>query len=435
MINVSAEVQNILAAAQSKAGRGKVDLSTCTVEILDTILACGVRERASDLHIEPFDRFTRVRLRIDGQLMNVLELDNEYNVNLTNCIEVICNLHTDAAMKRTSQDGRFSRYIGAQNYDFRVSTFPTIAGEKMTIRILYEDNGLYDITNLGLTEYDLTRLEKLLQRTEGLVVVSGPTASGKTTTLYAILNRLHSIHKNIVTLENPVEYRIAGMNQCEVNTKANFGFADGLRAILRQDPDIILVGEIRDEETADTTIRVAVSGHLVFSTIHARGSIGTVVRLLNMGLEPFMISYAMNGSIAQRLVRRVCPQCREAIKPDFRVLNYLRNEYALDLNEVLYHTAEGEEKPKDTVPIEEMTFYKGKGCDYCNQTGYRGRVAIFEIVMFDDEMREAILQKVPMKELYRVAKSRGFRPLAQDGLIKVQQGLTTLEEVYSVLVN
>jgi len=435
MINISADVQNILAAAQAKAGKGQVDLSTSTVEILDTILGCAVQERASDIHIEPFEHFTRVRLRIDGQLMNVLELDNQYNINITNCIEVICNLHTDAAMKRTSQDGRFSRYIGIQNYDFRVATFPTIAGEKMTIRILYEDNGLYDITNLGLTDYDLNRLEKLLQRTEGLVVVSGPTASGKTTTLYAILNRLHSIHQNIVTLENPVEYRIAGMNQCEINTKANFGFAEGLRAILRQDPDIILVGEIRDQETADTTIRVAVSGHLVFSTIHARGSIGTVVRLMNMGLEPFMISYALNGSIAQRLVRRVCPQCREPVKPDVRILHYLHNEYGLDLNEVLYHTAAGEEKSQETVPIEEMTFYKGKGCDFCNQTGYRGRVAIFEIVIFDDEMREAILQKAPMKEIYRVAQARGFRPLAQDGLIKVKQGLTTLEEVYSVLVN
>jgi len=288
---------------------------------------------------------------------------------------------------------------------------------------------------LGLTEYDFDRLEKLLQRKEGLVLVSGPTASGKTTTLYAILNRLHSIRKNIVTLENPVEYKIAGMNQCEINTKANFGFADGLRAILRQDPDIILVGEIRDEETADTTIRVAVSGHLVFSTVHARGAIGTVVRLLNMGLEPFLISFAMTGSLAQRLVRRICPQCKQPHPGDKRILKYLEEEYNVDLKKVLSPTgSDSSEKPR-AGSLEEMTFYKGAGCDFCNQTGYRGRIAVFEMVLFDDALREAILQRVPMKELYRIATAGGFRSLAQDGLIKVQQGLTTLEEVYSVIIN
>ncbi len=430
MINLEEEVQKVLSTI-----RGKADLSVKTPEILDLILDAAVQERTSDIHIEPSEHFTQVRFRIDGQLFKVLELDNQHNINIANCVEVACNMHTDAAMKKTSQDGRFSRRTGTGNCDFRVATFPTISGEKMTIRLLYEDNGLYDIANLGLTEYDYQRLEKLLQRKEGLVLVCGPTASGKTTTLYAILNRLHSIHRNIITLENPVEYRIPGMNQCEISSKGGFSFADGLRSILRQDPDIILVGEIRDQETADITLRVAVTGHLVFSTLHARGAIGTVVRLLNMGMEPFMLSYAMNGSIAQRLVRRVCTQCRQPHSPDLKLLAYLKEEHGLDVEKILAQAAAASGQTGPAVPVGQMTFYKGAGCDFCRQTGYRGRIALFEIFLFDDDLREAILQRVPNKEMKKIAVARGFRTLAHDGLIKVAQGMTTLEEVYSVLIS
>ena len=425
MIHLDDEVQKILAPVH-----GKVDGAAKTPEILDCLLTAAIKERTSDIHIEPFERMTQVRFRIDGQLFKVLELDHQLNVNLTNCVEVTCNMHTDAAMKKTAQDGHFSRWISGASYDFRVATFPTITGEKMTIRILYADNGLYDIANLGLTDNDYNCLMKILERKEGLVLVTGPTASGKTTTLYAILNRLHSIHRHIITIEDPVEYRIPGMNQCEISSRTGFTFADGLRSILRQDPDIILVGEIRDEETADITMRVAVTGHLVFSTLHARGAMGTVVRLLNMGLEPFMISYALNGSIAQRLVRRVCTQCRQPVKPDEKLLDYLRREHNVSLSRNVNAAGDGSsaEAPK------EMTFYRGTGCEFCNQTGYRGRIAIFEILLFDEALRDGILRRAPLKELVQIASAQGFRSLAQDGLMKAGQGLTTLEEIYSILI-
>ena len=404
------------------AAAGKADPASLTSQLVDLILEEAVGANASDIHIEPLDGKTRIRYRIDGRLYEVLFIDDTLKIPVITRIEIMSGLQTDAMTKRKSQDGRFTAKVGVSNFDFRVATFPTVRGEKMAIRILNEDIGLYDFAKIGLDTADQLRIDKILQHKNGLVLVCGPTGSGKTTTLYAILNRINSPRMNIVTLEDPVEYKILGMNQCDIKTRSDFKFADGLKAVLRQDPDIILVGEIRDKETADIAIRGAMTGHLVFSTLHTNSAIGTIVRLMNMGLETFMVSYAMVGAVSQRLVRQICSQCKVQVpvKPD--LLQYLKS-----------HKLLGPGVAK--AAPESLTFYKGEGCDFCHQTGYRGRVGVYEIILFDEDLREAILRGASADELEQIAVNKGMKLLAQDGFEKVKQGLTTLDEIYSVLLD
>jgi type II secretory ATPase GspE/PulE/Tfp pilus assembly ATPase PilB-like protein len=412
-----------------------------TSQIVDLILEQAVVERASDVHFEPEDGKVRVRYRVDGQLYEVLTVDQDPNISIIARLKVMAGLQTDAMSKRKPQDGRFTLKIGQYDFDFRMATFPTLKGEKVAIRVLNKDFGLYRLDRLGVDGHDLGRLSRLLQHKNGLLLVSGPTGCGKTTTLYAILNQLNSPKINIITLEDPVEYQMNGMNQCDVKRQMEFNFADGLRAVLRQDPDIILVGEIRDTETAEIAIRASMTGHLVLSSLHANSAMGTVIRLVNMGLERYMVSYAVIGAIAQRLVRRICEHCRVQYTIGPEELSRLKSYYGVDFRTSTpskEKTAEGLISYLDQGESEEMStgavFYKGKGCVQCNGTGYRGRLGIFEIVVFETELRDAILRGAPTAELQAIAMRQGTKSLAMDVIEKVKKGITTLEEMYAVVV-
>lgn len=419
-----------------------VDAGSITSQVVDLILEQSIIDRASDIHIEPEDTGMRVRYRIDGQLYEVLKIDGAANVNIMSRIKIMSALATDAMAKRKAQDGRFSQKIGASTYDFRVSTFPLMDGEKVAIRILSEGTGQYRLDSVGLDTYDMARVFRLLQNKYGLLLVCGPTGSGKTTTLYSMLNEVNSPKINIVTLEDPVEYQLKGINQCDIKTKSDFHFADGLKAILRQDPNIIFVGEMRDMETSEIAIRSSMTGHLVLSSIHANNAIGTVIRLINMGLEPYMVSYAMIGAVAQRLVRRICDQCITSYVLTQEQVQRLTSYYGIPLSQLVSKPkapTEGGVKyidygggEKDDNP--QITFFKGKGCDFCRGTGYRGRVGIFEIAVFDNDLRDAILKGVSSSDLQAIAVKNGMKRLSADALEKVKRGVTTIDEVSAILL-
>jgi len=401
-----------------------------TTKIVDLILEQAVIEGASDVHLEPEQGNTklRVRYRIDGVLYEKLFMDHNPNVSIIPRIKIMANLETDARLMRKPQDGRFSIKAGSATLDFRVSTFPTVQGEKIAIRILYKDAGLFKLDKIGFDPFDLSRVARLLQYRYGLFLVSGPTGCGKTTTLYAILSQLNSPGNNIITLEDPVEYQIEGMNQCDIRKKMDFNFADGLRASLRQDPDIILVGEIRDNETAEIAIRASLTGHMVFSTLHTNSAIGTIIRLVNMGLEPYLVSYALISVISQRLVRKICDHCKEQYTMTPEELNRIKMHYKINASqqkakEESYYSLD---QSKSTV------FYRGKGCSHCVGTGYKGRIGLFEIVVFNDELRDAIIKGASSSDLRQIAIRNGTKLLIVDGLEKAKSGVTTLDEVFTV---
>jgi len=406
------------------------DQQGLTTKIVDLILEQAVMEGASDVHLEPEkdNSKLRVRYRIDGVLYEKLVMDNNPNISIIPRIKIMANLETDARLMRKPQDGRFSLKVGSTNLDFRVSTFPTVQGEKVAIRILSKDTGLFRLDRIGLDPFDLSRVAKLLQYRYGLFLVSGPTGCGKTTTLYAILSQLNSPGTNIITLEDPVEYQIEGMNQCDIRKKMDFNFADGLRASLRQDPDIILVGEIRDNETAEIAIRAALTGHRVFSTLHTNSAIGTIIRLVNMGLEPYLVSYALITAISQRLVRKICDHCKEQYTMTPDELNRIKMHYKIQASQ----QKAKEENFYSLDQTKEAVFYRGKGCPNCGGTGYKGRIGLFEIVAFNDELRDAIIKGVPSAELRQIAVRNGTKLLIADGLEKAKNGVTTLDEIFTV---
>lgn len=417
------------------------DKNPITSQVVDLILEQAIVERASDIHIEPDTGGLRVRYRIDGELYEMLNLKDP-DIAVLQRIKIMSQLPTDTMARRKSQDGRFNQKIGAENYDFRISTFPTVQGEKMAIRILSESVGQMKLENMGLDNYDLGRLTRLMQYKHGLLLVTGPTGSGKTSTLYALLNKVNSPKINIITLEDPVEYQIAGLNQCDIKTKSDFNFAEGLKAILRQDPNIILVGEMRDQETAEIAMRASMTGHLVISTLHANSAIGTVNRLINMGLDPYMVSYSLIGAVAQRLVRMICDQCRTAYTLNPEQISRLKQIYGIDPQMLSLNPAkprnEGDvtylDYAQDSAPDLKIVVYKGQGCQYCRGTGYRGRTGIFEIVVFNDEIREAIVRGASSTELAQLVIKHGTRTLAFDAVEKVKKGVTTLEEVSAILL-
>lgn len=408
------------------------DQSGLTSKIVDLILDQAVTEGASDIHFEPDNKKIRVRYRIDGVLYEVLNIENNPNFSIMPRIKIMANLETDTMMMRKPQDGRFSLKMGKEDVDFRVATFPTVQGEKIAVRVLRKNFSLYRLDKIGLDPFDLTRIAQALQNKHGIVLVSGPTGCGKTTTLYAILNQLNSPRANIVTLEDPVEYQIEGMNQCDVKKKSDFSFADGLRAALRQDPDILFVGEVRDSETAEIAIRASLTGHLVFSTLHANSAIGTVVRLLNMGLERYLVSYALIGAVAQRLVRKICEGCRTQYILTPEELGRMRLHYKL-INDT---SNRGSDRSRDILynldKTTDAVYYRGKGCDKCSGTGYKGRIGVFEIVLFDDNLREAIIKGVTTAELHEIAAKSGAKPLVMDAMDKAKKGITTLDEAFSI---
>jgi type IV pilus assembly protein PilB len=380
------------------------------VRLVNLTLLQAVRQGASDIHVEPQADRLRIRYRIDGTLYNVMTAPRHVQAATTSRIKIMASMNI--AERRLPQDGRIDLRVDDREIDLRVSTIPTIFGEKVVMRILDKGAALLGIERLGMTAPDRERFEALISQPHGIVLVTGPTGSGKTTTLYAVLIRLNTSGVNIITIEDPVEYQLSGISQVQVNVKAGLTFANGLRSFLRQDPDIIMVGEIRDNETARIATHAALTGHLVLSTLHTNDAPGAVVRLVDMGIEPFLVSATVIGVVAQRLVRVLCTACREPYAPAPQVA-------------ARYRLA-GPDQPPPTI-------YRARGCQACNHIGYRGRVGLFEIMPMDEEIRMMVSRSEPVDGLRRAAEARGMRSLYQDGVAKVLAGTTSLEEMLRVV--
>jgi len=383
------------------------------VRLANLILEQAVLQKASDIHLEPREARLKVRYRIDGLLREIMEIPRHLQNDVNSRIKVMAGL--DITERRKPQDGRIQLNFNGVDVDLRISTLPTVYGEKIVARVLQRANHLMDLDEFGFDPADLEKMERMLRLNQGLILVTGPTGSGKTTTLYAFLNRLNSPAKNIVTVEDPVEYRLDGVNHVQVNPKVGLTFATGLRTVLRQDPDVIMVGEIRDEETGEIAVRSALTGHLVLSTLHTNSAVSTISRLFNMGLEPYILSSTIIGVVAQRLVRRICTDCREKVAlTDPIVIRYIQS---LNL------------EPPEHV-------YQGKGCPLCGGTGYRGRTAIAEVLVFNKELRQAVERRAGEDELAEIALRSGMTTLQQAAVAKLTAGVTTVEEiirtVYSV---
>jgi type IV pilus assembly protein PilB len=377
------------------------------VRLVNMIILQAIRQRASDIHIEPQEHRMRVRYRIDGTLYNVMTPAREIQAAVVSRVKIMAEV--DIAERRVPQDGRIAYRAEGREYDLRVSTIPTVFGEKVVMRILDKSATIVGLERVGILASDLPRFETMISKPYGIILLTGPTGSGKSTTLYSILTRLNSTESNIITVEDPVEYQLPGINQVQVNPKAGVTFATGLRSFLRQDPDIIMVGEIRDEETARITIHAALTGHLVLSTLHTNDAPGAVARLVDMGIEPFLVASSIVGVVAQRLVRVLCDRCKQSFEP------------TADLLERFGAIAAAQSGP--------MTFYRPQGCEYCDNIGYRGRTGLFEIMVVEDNVRSLVTKQAPVGELRQAALRAGMRTLAQDGFAKVLLGITSAEEV------
>ncbi|MBI3997507.1 MAG: type II secretion system ATPase GspE [Armatimonadetes bacterium] len=380
------------------------------VRLVNLMLVQAVRQGASDIHVEPQETRLRIRYRIDGTLYNVMSAPKHVQAAAVSRIKIMASMNI--AERRVPQDGRIELRVDGREIDLRVSTVPTVFGEKVVMRILDKRAALVGIDKLGLLEPDFPRFESLITKPYGIILITGPTGSGKTTSLYAILNRINKTEVNIITIEDPVEYQLSGISQVQINPKAGLTFANGLRSFLRQDPDIIMVGEIRDEETARIAIHAALTGHLVLSTLHTNDAPGAVTRLVDMGVEPFLVSSSVIGVVAQRLIRVLCPRCREPYAPPEEVV-----------------TRYGLAGPDDPPP----QIYRARGCEACNNIGYKGRLGLFEIMILDDESRALVVKQVPADVLKRAAVAAGMRALQQDGVAKVLAGVTSLEEMLRVV--
>ena len=378
------------------------------IKLVNTVLSQAVRVRASDIHIEPYHREIKVRYRVDGVLYNSLTPSKNLHSAIVSRIKVMAKMNI--AEKRLPQDGRIRLKVADRDFDIRVSTLPTSFGERVVMRLLDKTTVLIGLEEIGLSHQQMEIMERLISAPNGIILVTGPTGSGKTTTLYAALNRINSPDKNIITIEDPVEYQLQGIGQIQVNTKIGLTFAKGLRSIVRQDPDVILVGEIRDSETAEIAIHAALTGHLVFSTLHTNDAAGAITRLIDMGVEPFLVCSSVNAILAQRLVRVICPQCKEAYRADPRAMGQLGM----------------------TGGDGEVVLYRGRGCEHCHHTGYRGRSGIFEFLLMDETIRSLVIRTSDATALKRAAMERGMRTLREDGVRKVLDGTTTLEEVLRV---
>jgi type IV pilus assembly protein PilB len=376
--------------------------------MFDLVMIQAIRERASDIHLEPDEMALRVRFRIDGFLYESLTLPKQIHPSLTSRIKILAEM--DIAETRLPQDGNFNVKMEKRAFEIRVSTFPTIYGENVVLRILDQTSPLFNLEDLGFSKDMLNLCKQLIQRPNGITLVTGPTGSGKTTTLYAFLNLINSREKNIITIEDPVEYRLALIRQTQINPKAGVTFATGLRSILRQDPDVIMIGEIRDRETSEIALQSALTGHLVLSTLHTNDAPEAITRLMDIGVEPYLISSSLIGVLAQRLVRTICPDCKTSYPADQNILSDL-----------------GEEVSKSKEPL---TLYRGKGCKNCKQSGYRGRTGIFELLPINEKIKQLISEKASTQVIREAAKkTTGMISLREDGLGKVLKGITTLEEV------
>jgi type IV pilus assembly protein PilB len=390
---------------------------TPVAKIVERLLEYAINSRASDVHIEPLDENTRVRFRIDGVLHDESVLPSEIHDAIISRVKILSDLKIDE--RRIPQDGRFTFKTDTNEIDVRVSTLPTIHGEKLVLRLLRKSGGVPSFSELGLRGSALKNLEIAILRPHGVIVVCGPTGSGKTTTLYSVLTKVNSTKINIVTLEDPVEYYIAGVNQVQINPLAGLTFATGLRSFLRQDPNIILVGEIRDQETTDLAIQAALTGHLVFSTLHTSNAAGAIPRFLDLGAEPFLLASSLNAVLGQRILRKICPSCRETVMPPEILV--------ADIKNVL-----GRLLPEEKAQPGMLQLYRGKGCQECEGTGFLGRIGIFEVLPISDGVSKLILSHTDANEVERKAIEEGMITMKQDGYLKAIEGVTTIEEVLRV---
>jgi type IV pilus assembly protein PilB len=377
------------------------------VRLTNMIINQAIQKRASDIHIEPQENIVRIRYRIDGVLREHMTAPKYTQAALVSRIKIIADL--DITKRRIPQDGRIRMNVRGMNIDMRVSTLPTVNGEKVVIRLLTKDESLINIENLGFSDHNLRMFENLISQPHGIILVTGPTGSGKSTTLIAALSELNDVEKNIVTIEDPVEYQLGGINQVHAKEKVGLSFASTLRSILRQDPDIIMVGEIRDEETAEIAVRAALTGHLVMSTLHTNDSVSSVTRLVDMGIPPYLVASTVIGAMAQRLVRRLCNNCKEPYEAGIEEKEFLNVE-------------------------EGTTLYKAKGCNKCSETGYKGRLAVQEILTVDDTVEKMIVKGADEIDIKEYAETQGMIDLKHDGIEKVKQGLTSYEELARVIV-
>ena len=398
------------------------------VRIVDTLLEYAIFEGASDIHIEPEEKDVLARYRVDGILRTVMTLPKNVQPGITARIKILANLKVDE--HRLPQDGRFKISTKEYKVSFRVSIIPTFDGEKIVMRLLSEKAQVLSLEQLGLQPSALESVKRNISKPHGMILVTGPTGSGKTTTLYTVMNILNTPEVNIMTIEDPMEYRMPRVNQSQLNPKIGYTFAAGLRAFLRQDPNIIMVGEIRDQETAEIAIHAAMTGHLVLSTLHTNDAVTTLPRLSDMGVPAFLVASTTNIIIAQRLVRKICANCIQSYKLDKQTINELKQQ--LDLENIMKTLEEKKIIINAKQGIESLLFYRGKGCKQCSNTGYKGRLGIYEVLEVTDEISELILKKATPTELKKQAEKQNMLTIVEDGFIKAKNGITTIEEIMRV---
>lgn len=383
------------------------DVSAPVVQLLNATFIKGIRSEASDIHFEPHSKGVKVRFRIDGHLQDVDEITHGSYQQLISRVKVIGKMNVSE--RRLPQDGRVRLRIGNKEIDLRISTVPTVFGERLVLRILDKSNRLVELEELGLLDDDYKIIEKVIKKPHGLILVTGPTGAGKSTTLYSMLQKIKSPEKNIITIEDPVEYQIDGISQIQVKPKIDLTFANGLRSILRQDPDVIMIGEIRDLETAEIALHASMTGHLVLSTLHTNDAPSSVVRLVDLGVQNFLVAASLECVIAQRLVRKICEYCKS---------EYLPND---------------EEKSFFDAGVDRL--FKGVGCEHCFNTGYKGRIGVFEIFHITDDIKRLIMQQDQISNLKNIFIQKGYKTLMKDALLKVRMGITTLEEALKLSVD
>ncbi|EKD68404.1 MAG: hypothetical protein ACD_47C00646G0004 [uncultured bacterium] len=390
---------------------GSSDNAAPVIKLVNLIILKAIADGASDIHIEPSDKNLRTRYRIDGILHEVMTLSKALEPAVTSRIKVMANM--DISEKRIPQDGRAEMKFQNRSIDLRISSFPCVHGEKIVLRILDKTGIMIPLEDLGFAPEVLEKFKMVIRKPNGIILVTGPTGSGKSTTLYASLDKINSVDKNIVTIEDPVEYELSVINQSQVNVKAGFTFAGGLRSILRQDPDIVMVGEIRDNETAEIAIRAALTGHLVFSTLHTNDASGAVTRLIDMKIEPFLISSSIICVMAQRLIRKICANCKTAYIPSPQFIDKINQLVEANLPD-------------------NFELYRGTGCAFCKHTGFKGRTTINELLVPNEKIHAAIVERAPTSVIKKEARLNGMKTLREDGIYKVIEGLTTIEEVIRV---
>ena len=413
--DVKQTFDEIIAAHVAAAKGSKSPQDPPITKIVDTLIQFAYDNKASDIHIEPERGKSLVRFRIDGVLHDMLSLPLEIHPQIVTRIKVLANLRTDE--HQAAQDGKIIYSAAKEELDIRISIVPITNGENVAMRLLSETSRQFGLNDLGLAARDLAKVQDALTKPHGMILATGPTGSGKTTTIYSILKLLNKPNVNIMTIEDPVEYDIERVNQIQVNAKTNLTFAAGLRSIVRQDPDVILVGEIRDEETADIAVNAAMTGHLVLSTVHTNDAATTLPRLIDMKIEPYLIASSVNVIIAQRLVRKICAKCRVSLDKQ-------------KLTEKL--TSSASNSLKEYFTKSNATFYEGKGCMVCHNSGYVGRIGIFEVMLLDDDLKKAVTEKKDASEIQKIAIKNGMKLMIADGIDKIKQGITTIDEVLRV---